>query len=157
LNLAQFQSAADLKFVHVPFSGWAEGSAALLGGHVDALTINPGEGRQLVNAGRIRVLVAFQPQRSPFYPDVPGMKELGYDVGVSLNFVVIGPNGLPEGAKRYIHDAFKAVLDDPSFQSFAKSREIEVNYLNGADTKKMVWQEYREHTKLLQTLGLLAK
>lgn len=157
LNLAQLISAADLKLVHVPFSGWAEGSAALLGGHVDTLIINPGEGRQLVSAGRIRILAAFQPQRSPFYPDVPTMKELGYDVAVSLSFVVIGPKGLPEGTKKYFHDAFKSVLDDPSFQNFAKSREVEVRYLNSADAKKMVWHEHREHTKLLQTLGLLAK
>jgi len=49
------------------------------------------------------------------------------------------------------------VLDDESFRSFAASREVEVNYLNSADAKAMVWREYRDHTNLLRTLGLLAK
>ena len=157
LNLAQLTSAAKIDVVHAPFSGWAEGSAALLGGHVDTLIINRGEGRQLVNAGRLRILAAFQPVRSKFYPDVPTFKELGHDVAVSLSFVVIGPKDMPAKTKQYFHDAFKAVLDDESFRSFAASREVEVNYLNSADAKAMVWREYREHTDLLKTLGLLAK
>lgn len=157
LNLAQLTAAAKIDVVHAPFSGWAEGSAALLGGHVDTLIINPGEGRQLVNAGRIRILAAFQPKRSKFYPDVPTFKELGYDVAVSLSFVMIGPKDMPADTRQYFHDAFKAVLDDESFRNFAASREVEVNYLNSADTKAMVWREYREHTDLLKTLGLLAK
>jgi tripartite-type tricarboxylate transporter receptor subunit TctC len=157
LNLAQLISAAKIDVVHVPFSGWSEGSAALLGGHIDALIINPGEGRQLVNAGRIKILGAFQPVRSKFYPDVPTFKELGYDVGVSLSFVFLGPNKMPPATKAYFHDVIKTVLDDPSFQQFATSREVEVNYLDGAATRAMLWSAYREDTKLLDTLGLKAK
>lgn len=157
LNLAQLTSKADLDVVHVPFSGWAEGSAALLGGHVDTLIINPGEGRQLADAGRIRILAAFQPERSPFYPDVPTFKELGHDVAVSLSFVITGPKGIPEATKTLFHDSIKAVLQDQAFLDFAKSREVEVNYLNSADAKAMLMTEYKEHTELLTTLGLIAK
>jgi tripartite-type tricarboxylate transporter receptor subunit TctC len=157
LNLAQLTTTAKIDVVHVPFSGWAEGSAALLGGHIDALVVNPGEGRQLVNAKRIKILGAFQPARSRFYVEVPTFKELGYDAGVSLSFVVIAPNGLPAGVKGHFHDTIKAVLDDPSFQDFVKSREVEVNYMDGAATKAMLWSEYRQHTTLLETLGLRAK
>ncbi len=157
LNLAQLTSKADLDVVHVPFSGWAEGSAALLGGHVDTLIINPGEGRQLADAGRIRILAAFQPERSPFYPDVPTFKELGHDVAVSLSFVITGPKGIPEATKTLFHDSIKAVLQDQAFLDFAKSREVEVNYLNSADAKAMLMKEYKEHTELLTTLGLIAK
>lgn len=157
LNLAQLTSAAKIDVVHAPFSGWAEGSAALLGGHVDTLIVNPGEGRQLVNAGRIRILAAFQPERSKFYPDVPTFKELGHDVAVSLSFVLIGPKDLPEDAKAYLHDALKEAVLDESFQKFAASREVEANYLNSADAKAMVWREFRDHTELLKKLDLLAK
>lgn len=157
LNLAQLTSKADLDVVHVPFSGWAEGSAALLGGHVDTLIINPGEGRQLADAGRIRILAAFQPERSSFYPDVPTFKELGHDVAVSLSFVITGPKGIPEATKTLFHDSIKAVLQDQAFLDFAKSREVEVNYLNSADAKAMLMKEYKEHTELLTTLGLIAK
>ncbi len=157
LNLAQLMSSAKIDVVHAPFSGWAEGSAALLGGHVDTLIINPGEGRQLVNAGRLRILAAFSPERSKFYPDVPTFKELGHDAAISLSFVVIGPKGLPDATKAYFHDAFKAVLEDESFKTFAASREVAVNYMNSADAKEMVWREFKEHTALLERLGLLAK
>jgi tripartite-type tricarboxylate transporter receptor subunit TctC len=157
LNLAQLTSAAKIDVVHVPFSGWAEGSTALLGSHVDALTVNPGEGRQLAAAGRIKILGAFAPARSSYYPNVPTFKELGYGDGVSLSFIFIAPKGLPPATKAYFHDAIKQALDDPSFQEFAKSREVQVNYLSGDAAKAMLWSEYRSHTSLLETLGLRAK
>ncbi|GGE31246.1 hypothetical protein GCM10007276_05530 [Agaricicola taiwanensis] len=157
LNLAQLTTVADLDVVHVPFSGWAEGSAALLGGHVDTLIINPGEGRQLADAGRIRIIAAFQPERSAFYPEVPTFKELGYDVAVSLSFVITAPKDTPEGTKTFFHDAIKTVLEDQAFLDFVKSREVQVNYLSGEDAKAMLWKEYKEHTVLLDRLGLSAK
>ncbi|KQW20531.1 hypothetical protein ASC80_09760 [Afipia sp. Root123D2] len=157
MNLAQLADTSKAKFVHVPFSGWSEGSAALLGGHVDALTINPGEGRQLANSGRIKILAIFAPTRSRFYPDVPTFKEVGYDAGVSLSFVFLAPKGIPDGTKTYIHDAIKTVLLDKSFQDFAHSREVDVNYLDGPAAKAMLMKEYHAHSDLLGALGLKAK
>lgn len=157
LNLAQLQAASGIDVVHVPFSGWAEGSAALLGGHVDTLVINPGEGRQLTNAGRIRILAAFQPARSPFYPDVPTFKELGYDIGVNLSFSFFGPKGLPAGVTDFYAKAIRAAVEDKAFQDFAKAREIEVNYMDSAQLAAFFDKEFKEHTALLDKLGLLKK
>lgn len=157
LNLAQLQAASGIDVVHVPFSGWAEGSAALLGGHVDTLIINPGEGRQLTNAGRIRILAAFQPTRSPYYPDVPTFKEIGYDIGVNLSFSFVGPKGLPAGVTDFYAKAVRAAVEDKAFQDFAKAREIEVNYMDSAQLGAFFDKEFKEHTVLLEKLGLLKK
>ncbi|MEP9348647.1 tripartite tricarboxylate transporter substrate binding protein [Xanthobacter sp. KR7-225] len=157
LNLAQLTAASGIDVVHVPFSGWAEGSAALLGGHVDTLIINPGEGRQLTNAGRVRVLAAFQPARSPYYPDVPTFKELGYDIGVNLSFAFVGPKGLPAGVTDFYSKAIRTAVEDKAFQDFAKAREIEVNYMDSARLAAFFDKEFKEHTALLDKLGLLKK
>lgn len=157
MNLAQLAAVSKADFVHVPFSGWAEGSAALLGGHVDALTINPGEGRQLANAGRIKILAAFAPERSRFYPDVPTFREVGYDAGVDLSFVILAPKGIPAATKSYIQNAVKSVVLAKEFEDFAHSREVDINYIDEAGTKAMLLKEYQEHSKLLDALGLRAK
>ena len=157
LNLAQLTAASGIDVVHVPFSGWAEGSAALLGGHVDTLIINPGEGRQLTNAGRIRVIAAFQPARSPYYPDVPTFKELGYDIGVNLSFAFVGPKGMPAGVTDFYTKAIRTAVEDKAFQDFAKAREIEVNYMDSAQLSAFLQKEFAEHTALLDKLGLLKK
>ncbi|MGE4336143.1 MAG: Bug family tripartite tricarboxylate transporter substrate binding protein [Pigmentiphaga sp.] len=157
LNMAQLVQAADLDLIEVPFQGWAQSSVALLGGHVDAIVINAGEGRPLVDAGQMRILSVFQPERVSFHPDVPTFKEAGYDVGVGLKFFFFGPPGLDPDVRQYIHDAFKGAMEHDDFKRFAVSREVEMDYMDGDETKAMLWSEYNQHTELLESLGLLAK
>jgi len=157
LNMAQLIQAADLKVVEVPYQGWAQSSPALLGGHVDAVIVNAGEGRALVDGGRIRMLGVFLSDRVPYHPDVPSFKELGYDIGVRLNFFFFGPKNMDPAVKQYIHDAFRRTLEDKEFKDFIASREVTVDYMDGAATKDMLWSEYKLHTKLLGELGLLAQ
>ncbi|MBV7484449.1 tripartite tricarboxylate transporter substrate binding protein [Bordetella sp. BOR01] len=157
LNMAQLLQAADINVLEVPYPGWSQSSVALVGGHVDALVINAGEGRPMLDDGRLRILGVFQAERVGYYPDVPTFKELGYDIGVQLQFFFFGPKNMDPAARRYMHDAFKEVLDDPDFKNFVVSREVSINYMDGDATKAMLWSEYKAHTELLKSLGLLKK
>jgi len=157
LDLEELVRSAKIEVAHVPFSGWAEGSTALLGKHIDALTVNPGEVRPLVDAKRIRIIAAFAPARSPFYPDVPTFKEFGYDAAVELWFLLIAPKGTPPAVVQFIHDKAKTAMDDPAFQKFVKSREIEIHYLGGQKLREGVWEQYRKYTEILSRVGLLKK
>jgi tripartite-type tricarboxylate transporter receptor subunit TctC len=80
LNLEEFMRQTGTKMIHAPYQGWGHSSPAVLGGHIDALVAQPGELKGMVDGKRMRVLVAFQPQRHPVFPDVPTAKELGWDV-----------------------------------------------------------------------------
>src|SRR4029077_3858557 len=75
LNLEEFMRLAGIKMIHAPYQGWGHSSTALLGGHIDAVVAQPGELKGQVDGKRVRVLVAFQPQRHPVFPDVPTAKE----------------------------------------------------------------------------------
>lgn len=157
LNLAQLAQAAGLNLLEVPYKGWAQSSVALLGGQVDAIVINAGEGRALVDDGRLRILGVFQQARVPYHPGVPTFKEVGYDVGVGLKFFFFGPRNLDPRVRQYLHDAFKQAMQSDEFKQFIVQREVEVDYMDGAQTKAMLWSEFRLHTRLLDSLGLLAK
>lgn len=154
LNLEELVRLSKIKVIHVPFSGWAEGSVALLGKHVDALIVNPGEGRPQIDAKRMRVLAAFAPNRSPYYPEVPTFKELGYDASIGLWFLLVAPKGTPAATVKFIHDTAKAAMADPGFTRFVKLREIEADYRGGDKFRTDLWQEYRRHTEILERLGL---
>ncbi|MEI2416994.1 tripartite tricarboxylate transporter substrate binding protein [Orrella sp. JC864] len=157
LNMAQLVQAAELDLLEVPYKGWAQSSIALLGGQVDAIVINAGEGRALIDDGRMRILAVFQSERVPFHPDVPTFKEAGHDVGIGLKFFFFGPRNMDAGVKQYIHDAFKEAMQHEEFRQFLASREVELDYMDGEQTKKMLWSEFKQHTALLASLGLLAK
>src|SRR6185503_1944323 len=55
LSLEELSRRANVKFTHVPFSGWGEGSPALLGGHIEGIIAQPGEVKPLVDGKKLRV------------------------------------------------------------------------------------------------------
>ena len=157
LNLEELKRHAGVNVTHVPFAGWAEGSPALLGGHIEAIVAQPGEVRPLSEAKKLRVLAVFDPKRNPVFPDAPTATELGWPVSNGAWFLLIAPKGTPPAVVKYLHDAAKAAIDDPSFVEFTKKRVINVDYRPGEQLRTDLWKEYKSHTEILTRAGLLKK
>ena len=157
LNLEEFMRLAGIKMIHAPYQGWGHSSPALLGGHIDALVAQPGELKGQVDGKRMRVLVAFQPQRHPVFPDVPTAKELGWDVANGVWYLLMAPKGTPAAVVRYLHDAAKEAIEDPRFAKLMSERGIDVDYRPGDVLRAGLWREYKAHTEILQRIGMLKK
>jgi tripartite-type tricarboxylate transporter receptor subunit TctC len=142
---------------HVPFSGWGETSPAVLGGHVDAVVAQPGEIKPLVDAKKLRPLIAFQQKRQRLFPDTPTATELGWPTALGTWFVLTAPKGTPSAALKYLHDAAKAAIEEPSFVTLMNNRGVDIEYKNGEKCREDLWKEYREHTEILKRLGMLKK
>ena len=81
--------------VHVPYRGAAPAMQDLLGGQVDFM-FDPGIGLNQVRAGKLKLLAVGSPQRSPLFPDVPTLNEVGlkgFDADTVFGFYA--PAGLP--------------------------------------------------------------
>lgn len=157
LNLEELTRRANVKVTHVPFSGWGEGSPALLGGHIDALVAQPGEVKPLADGKKMRVLVVFQQTRHPMYPAAPTARELGYEFGMGVWFVITAPRGTPGPIQKYLHDAVKAAMDDPSFVKLIAARGVDIDYRSGDRLRQDLWREYKEHGEILKRLGFIKK
>jgi tripartite-type tricarboxylate transporter receptor subunit TctC len=155
LNLEEFMRQAGIKMIHAPFQGWAHSSVAALGGHIDALVAQPGELKGQVDGKRMRVLVAFQPQRHPVFPDVPTAKELGWDVANGVWYLLMAPKGTPPTVVKYLHDAAKDAIEDPKFAKLMAERGIDVDYRPGEALRSDLWREYKVHTDILRRIGML--
>jgi tripartite-type tricarboxylate transporter receptor subunit TctC len=155
LNLEEFMRQAGIKVIHAPFQGWAHSSPALLGGHIDAVVAQPGELKGQVDGKRMRVLVAFQPQRHPVFPDVPTAKELGWDVANGVWYLLMAPKGTPPAVVKYLHDAAKEAVEDPKFAKLMAERGIDVDYRPGEALRADLWREYKVHTDILRRIGML--
>jgi tripartite-type tricarboxylate transporter receptor subunit TctC len=147
--------AGGVEWVHVPLKGEADTNASLLGGHVDAIA-NSGWA-PLVDAGKFRVLAVFGPQRVSRFPQVPTVKELGYDVVWEGPVGFFGPKGMPKPIVQKLNDAFRKGIDDPSFLNAMKRLEMTVTYLNAEDTEKAVRREAERMERIIKKLGLEKK
>jgi len=153
LAMEELASLAGMELLHMPYKGIAENNAALLGGHIDIISDSSGWA-PLVDAGKFRLLATYGYQRSARYPQVPTLREVGYDVVSPGPIGLIGPKGLPKPMVQRLHDAFKKAMDDPEFQSVMKSFDMNSLYLSSEDYEKFVREDSARIQKLVQKLGL---
>jgi tripartite-type tricarboxylate transporter receptor subunit TctC len=155
LNLEEFMFRTGVKLTHVPYTGWGQSSPALLGGHIEAVVAQPGEAKPMVEGKRMRALVMFQPSRHAAFPDTPTAKEAGWDVANGVWYLLVAPKGTPAATLKHIHDAAKAVTDDPAFTATMTARGVDVDYRPGDKVRADLWREYKLHSEVLRRIGLI--
>src|SRR5438045_4006446 len=106
----QLQHATGAKWAFVSFQGGGERLAALLGGHVDIMVIEPQEAGEQVRAGKLRVLAQLTEKRLPGYADVPTLREAGFDLTTTPQIRgVVAPPRQPDDASAYWEGRFEAL------------------------------------------------
>jgi len=142
-------NAGGIKFNHIPSKGDPESTAALLGGHVDAISTTSGWIPQ-AEAGKLRLLATYGDKKTKRFPNVPTVAELGLKVVHNSPIGIVGPKDLPKEIVKTLHDAFKKSLDDPTFLSVMDRYEMPVMYLNTEAFAKQwaeAYVEAGEHVK----------
>ena len=148
--------AGGIQWIHMPYKGGAETNAALLGGHVDSVSDSSGWG-PFVDSGKFRLLAIYSGARSPRYPQVPTLKELGYDAVYPSPLEIIGPKGMPKPLVSRIHEAFRKAADDPEYQAILKKFDMPVIYLGPEELEKADREEFEKIGRVVQKLGLQKK
>jgi tripartite-type tricarboxylate transporter receptor subunit TctC len=152
---AAMASAAKTKVHHVPFEGAAPERIALLGGHVDAIVASIPEVADLVRAGKLRILAVMDEKRDPSFPEVPTMKEMGYDISLAAWRALGGPKDLSDQVVKTLHDVFKKGMEQPAYTDFMKKQSLRILYMGTEDTAKYIARERQDFKVLLKALGLL--
>ena len=122
--------ATGTKMLHVPFTGAGPAVVALLGGQVEALSTGPSSVIGQVKGGKIRVLATWGESRHPAFPDVPTLKELGYDAQFSQWTGLFVPAGTPDAVVTKLREAAKFAVNDSAFQSSLAKLETPIQYLD---------------------------
>lgn len=125
--------AMGLKFQMIPFQGDGPSWQAAMGGKIDASFNNLGITFPQIKAGNLRPLVLFAPERNANIPDVPTLKELGYDVSSGSSRGYSAPKGIPAEARDALVKAFEAMGKDPQFHKTAAERALTIDMKYGAD------------------------
>lgn len=122
---AALATAAGVPLKYVPYKGSAPAMQDLIGGHVPACVNVLGEFLPYRESGKVRVLATTGAQRSPFMPDVPTLKELGFkDLVVSEQFGVFAPAGTPAARIGQLHAAIASATRQPD----VRKRLAELGY-----------------------------
>jgi tripartite-type tricarboxylate transporter receptor subunit TctC len=155
LALTAFGKASGVNIVTVPFSGGAEATTALAGGHLMIGGGHPSEIIPHIKAGRFKALAVALPQRDPTLPDVPTLRELGIDVATWGSIKgVAAPAGTPKEVVQYIDGTIKKICSDPEFLKLMASINQPVLYLGSDDFGKFMKQATADYAKLIKDLKI---
>jgi tripartite-type tricarboxylate transporter receptor subunit TctC len=127
IGMEQIATLAGIKLTQVPFKGGAETNAAVLGQHTMLQADSTGW-RPLVDAGKLRLLMVWTSVRSPNFPDVPTLKELGYDVEYYLWCGLFAPKNTPTAALTVLRDAVRRAMQDPEFKGAMDKVQVPIAY-----------------------------
>jgi tripartite-type tricarboxylate transporter receptor subunit TctC len=131
-------AAGGLKMRHLPTTGGGPATTAVLGGHAAFWMSTTGPAAPHVKSGKFRALAVTSAARHPHYPDVPTLKELGYDVEYYLWVGLFVPKATPAAAVKALREAVKQAVDDPAFKSAMEKIQVPIAYQD-ADEFRAWW------------------
>jgi putative tricarboxylic transport membrane protein len=142
-------------WVFISFPGGGERIAAVLGGHVNMMIIEPQEAGEHIRAGNMRVLAQVAAKRLPPFPDVPTIREAGFDVpAYAVIRGVVGPPGIPPDAVGYWADFFARMVKTPSWRKYLEDNLFEDGFQRGPELARFMEQFPEQIRGILHDAGV---
>jgi putative tricarboxylic transport membrane protein len=155
--LAQrLKSAMGIEADVVPFGGDGEVVAALLGGHIEVQFGNPSEVLPLISSGDVRPIAVSSAERLQAFPDVPTMKEAGFDVTLTQLRGFVVPAEAPDDAIAYWAELIKKALESPEWKANYLDRfKVVPKFMAGQEFAAEMDKRNADYTALMTSLGLI--
>lgn len=149
------QKHTGARWAYISFPGGGERIAALLGGHVDMMVIEPAEAGEHIRAGNMRVLAQVSESRLAGFPNVPTLKEAGFDIpAVPQVRGVVAPPKIPAENVLYWEDVLQKLTKTASWKKFLADNQFEDGYQNAADLTKFYDEFTNRMRSILKEAGL---
>lgn len=124
------------------------------GGHVSAGISSSGSAQAMVSTGKVRLIGAIASQRLPQLPDLPTLKEQGYDVVAATWFNVFGPKGMTPAQTAWWEGVIHKAMRHPEAKKFADANNWSIELSNGKELTAHLDREYARLRKTLVELGM---
>jgi putative tricarboxylic transport membrane protein len=127
-------TGANWAFISFPSGG--ERLAALLGGHVEMMIVDPSEAIEQIRAGKFRAIAQVSERRLPGFPNIPTLKEAGFDIpNVPQMRGVVGAPGMSADAVAYYEDLFFKVSQTAAWKKFLTDSQLDGEFVRSAQLK----------------------
>jgi tripartite-type tricarboxylate transporter receptor subunit TctC len=141
------RAAGGLQFRHLPTNGGGPALTALLGNNVQCSVAAVSASRSQMKAAKVRPLALFGAKRSKALPDVPTLKELGYEVEYYLWVGIFAPAHSPDPGIAKLRAGINQAAHTPAYEQALGNLGIELAYLDAPDFAKF-WSEDAKRVEL---------
>lgn len=143
LTTLLFENRSGASFNVIPYSEGASATlTALLRNEVEVACVGPAEAAAQVDAGNLKILAIASSNRLKNYPDIPTLKECGYDMIYGSWRALAAPKGTPEDVQLKLEEIFFAAAQSEEFVSFCDQAGFVIDLLDHeAYMERLVEQE----------------
>ena len=149
------KTSANVRMVHIPYTGAAPAIVALLGGQIDAVATGPATVLQHVKAGRVRVLAHWGADRLASMPEVPSLKEMGQNIDYAQWSGLFIPAGVPEPIAQRLRAAAKFAANDSRVKEVIQGAGSPLQYLDAPEFEAYVAADARRMVEVVKRIGKL--
>ena len=144
-----------LKMKYVPYNSGGRVARELVSKHANSTVNNPSEALRFYEAGTVKALAAFTPNRIDLFKDVPTFNEMGKNFAYFMQRSVAGAPGMSIDAQAWYSDLFKKVYESAEWQKYMKSKALQGEFLTGR-ALQAYWKENNDrHVTMLKEIGEL--
>ena len=148
------ENATDTQFERVVFQGGAPALTAVAGGNIDSATPFVAEAMAQVDVGSVVPLAVTSDERSNLLPDVPTVKEMGYDVTQYMWRGFAVPAETPMEIVEYLEDAFTKTFENPEYQEEAEQAGISLSFKGHEEFQEYYSEEFEKYKSMIEEIGL---
>ncbi|MEG2173407.1 MAG: tripartite tricarboxylate transporter substrate binding protein [Desulfovibrionaceae bacterium] len=154
LMLLDVQSKYPFPITEIIYKGAADQNAALLGKEVDVIFGNLNDVMRSLEHMRVLGLAA-EKRSATFLPDVPTLREQGYNIISDIRRSFAAPKGTDPEKLAKLRQIFKEIANDPEYLKDMQMIGQPAEYMSGEDFEKYVNAHNEEAKAALKKAGLL--
>ncbi|WP_444814693.1 Bug family tripartite tricarboxylate transporter substrate binding protein [Variovorax flavidus] len=156
LAAAGLEDKTGVKFNHVPYQGAAPGVVALLGGHIDAVAVSPGEVAAHVQGGKLKMLAVMADQRLKAFDKVPTLKERNIDLSIGTWRGLAVHKATPPDIVTTLRTAARKAAEEPMLREQLEKLNLGFAYLDAEAFGQAMQRDHEYFKQLVQKLGIKA-
>ena len=153
IPMALILKGGGFQLRHLPTSGGGPALTALLGNNANVAILALSGALAQIKAGKLGPLALLGGKRAAALPDVPTMKELGYDLEYYLWVGIFTPKGTPENAVTFLRSAIGKAAASEQYQKAMGNVGLAVEYMDQPEFAKFWAEDAKRVVSAIQTIG----
>jgi len=158
LAAALFESLGGVEFQHIPYTGAAATTAAVVAGEIDVYFDTPANAKPQMDGGNVKALAVTGSARAPQFPDLPTVAEVGVAGYQYITWnALAGPAGIPAEIVSKVNADIQTVLAMPDVQGRFNSMGFVTAGSTSAELGDLIASDIETWTKVIKEAGIEAK
>jgi tripartite-type tricarboxylate transporter receptor subunit TctC len=154
LNGERFKRLAGIDIVHVPYKGSGDAMKDHLTGTVQLFFDGPTTAIANAKTGRVKLIATAAETRKAALPDVPTMREAGYDVGMWGYLWFWGPAGMPPATLEGVYSQLARAINHPEVKELFAKGGAEATAAPPAEMMRLARDLHERWGAVIRELGV---